>query len=103
MLYLYFFVFLISAQLGCCDSEWIQYPDSGSPDYHSVFAYPTIHLNIIINSFCPVGIATMTHYTLPLDFVAACGCAEQSTHYPTAAMSQMAYGFVPSPVIVPAR
>jgi len=34
----------------------------------------------------------MTHYTLPLDFVAACGCTAGSTHYPTAALSQMAYG-----------
>ncbi|OSX66298.1 hypothetical protein POSPLADRAFT_1130776 [Postia placenta MAD-698-R-SB12] len=38
------------------------------------------------------GFATMTHYTLPEDFVAACGCTPDSTHYPTAAMSQMAYG-----------
>jgi hypothetical protein len=38
------------------------------------------------------GPASMTHYTLPLDFVAACGCTGESTHYPTAALSQMAYG-----------
>ncbi|KAH9935522.1 RlpA-like double-psi beta-barrel-protein domain-containing protein-containing protein [Fomitopsis serialis] len=38
------------------------------------------------------GYATMTHYTLPENFVAACGCTADSTHYPTAAMSQMAYG-----------
>lgn len=34
----------------------------------------------------------MTHYTLPQDYVAACGCTGKSTHYPTVAMSQMAYG-----------
>ncbi|KZV81892.1 hypothetical protein EXIGLDRAFT_730402 [Exidia glandulosa HHB12029] len=34
----------------------------------------------------------MTHYDLPLDYVAACGCAPDSTHYPTVAMSQLAYG-----------
>lgn len=40
----------------------------------------------------PSGTATMTHYEMPLDFVASCGCVPASTHYPTAAMSQMAYG-----------
>lgn len=40
----------------------------------------------------PTGIATMTHYTLPLNYIASCGCTGESTHYPTAAMSQMAYG-----------
>ncbi|KAH7108089.1 RlpA-like double-psi beta-barrel-protein domain-containing protein-containing protein [Auriculariales sp. MPI-PUGE-AT-0066] len=38
------------------------------------------------------GYATMTHYDLPLDYVASCGCAPASTHYPTAALSQLAYG-----------
>lgn len=38
------------------------------------------------------GFATMTHYDLPRDDVAACGCTSTSTHYPTAALSQMAYG-----------
>ena len=38
------------------------------------------------------GPASLTHYDLPLDFVAACGCTPESTHYPTAALSQMAYG-----------
>ncbi|KAF8894017.1 RlpA-like double-psi beta-barrel-protein domain-containing protein-containing protein [Infundibulicybe gibba] len=38
------------------------------------------------------GFATMSHYEIPRDFVAACGCAPASTHYPTAALSQMAYG-----------
>jgi len=47
-------------------SEWIQYP--------------------------PYGFATMTHYDLPVDTVAACGCTPSSTHYPTAALNQMAYG-----------
>ncbi|KAI0344706.1 hypothetical protein BDW22DRAFT_1354845 [Trametopsis cervina] len=40
----------------------------------------------------PTGTATMTHYTLPTDYIAACGCTPKSTHYPTAAMSQQAYG-----------
>ena len=47
-------------------SEWIQYPSSGH--------------------------ATMTHYTLPVGFIAACGCNTNSTYYPTAALNQMAYG-----------
>ncbi|THH04558.1 hypothetical protein EW145_g5436 [Phellinidium pouzarii] len=34
----------------------------------------------------------MTHYELPLDFVASCGCVPESTHFPTAALSQLAYG-----------
>jgi len=38
------------------------------------------------------GFATMTHYDLPLNDVAACGCTGQSTHYPTAALSSLAYG-----------
>ncbi|KAI0812556.1 RlpA-like double-psi beta-barrel-protein domain-containing protein-containing protein [Irpex lacteus] len=38
------------------------------------------------------GVATMTHYTLPKDYIAACGCTGKSTHYPTAAMSQQAFG-----------
>ncbi|KAI0958572.1 hypothetical protein AcV7_004361 [Taiwanofungus camphoratus] len=38
------------------------------------------------------GTATMTHYTLPDGYIAACGCTGESTHYPTAAMSQYAYG-----------
>ncbi|TFK73895.1 hypothetical protein BDN72DRAFT_834220 [Pluteus cervinus] len=40
----------------------------------------------------PDGLATLTHYTIPQDFVASCGCTPASTHYPTAALSQMAYG-----------
>jgi len=38
------------------------------------------------------GYATMTHYSLPQNFIAACGCTTTSTDYPTAAMNQMAYG-----------
>ncbi|KAF7306115.1 Expansin-like EG45 domain-containing protein [Mycena chlorophos] len=38
------------------------------------------------------GQATMTHYTIPSGYIASCGCVGDSTHYPTAAMSQMAYG-----------
>lgn len=52
--------------LGTVSGQWIDYPDSG--------------------------IATMTHYTLPSDFIASCGCTASSTHFPTAALSQMAYG-----------
>ncbi|KAJ3724688.1 RlpA-like double-psi beta-barrel-protein domain-containing protein-containing protein [Lentinula raphanica] len=47
-------------------SEWIEYPDNG--------------------------FATLTHYSLPLDYIASCGCTAESTHYPTAALSQMAFG-----------
>jgi len=38
------------------------------------------------------GTATLTHYTLPPGYVAACGCAGDVTKYPAAALSQMAYG-----------
>ncbi|KAJ3527123.1 hypothetical protein NM688_g8171 [Phlebia brevispora] len=56
-----------------------------------------IFLSIIRHSqawiqYAPTGTATMTHYTLPLNYIAACGCTADSTHYPTAAMSEMAYG-----------
>ncbi|KAI0745806.1 RlpA-like double-psi beta-barrel-protein domain-containing protein-containing protein [Earliella scabrosa] len=40
----------------------------------------------------PEGTATLTHYTLPDGYVASCGCTGASTRYPTAAMSQFAYG-----------
>ena len=46
--------------------QWINYPDSGH--------------------------ATLTHYTLPSGYIASCGCTGASTDYPTAALSQMAYG-----------
>ncbi|EJD52404.1 hypothetical protein AURDEDRAFT_158132 [Auricularia subglabra TFB-10046 SS5] len=42
--------------------------------------------------YSPTGYATMTHYDLPLDYVASCGCAPASTHYPTVALSQLAFG-----------
>ena len=38
------------------------------------------------------GTATLTHYTLPDGYIASCGCTGASTQYPTAAMSQYAYG-----------
>ncbi|KAG8835274.1 hypothetical protein FRC20_003309 [Serendipita sp. 405] len=38
------------------------------------------------------GFATITHYTLPLDYIASCGCSAKSTHYPTAALSSLAFG-----------
>jgi len=47
-------------------TQWIQYPQSG--------------------------VATLTHYTLPEDYIASCGCSAKSTHYPTAALNQMAFG-----------
>ncbi|KAI0305458.1 RlpA-like double-psi beta-barrel-protein domain-containing protein-containing protein [Multifurca ochricompacta] len=49
-----------------CATKWIEYTDSG--------------------------FATMTHYTLPQDYIASCGCTGQSTHFPTAALNQMAFG-----------
>ncbi|KAF8482653.1 RlpA-like double-psi beta-barrel-protein domain-containing protein-containing protein [Russula ochroleuca] len=49
-----------------CATQWLQYPASG--------------------------IATMTHYTLPENDIASCGCTAESTHYPTAALNQMAFG-----------
>lgn len=61
-----FFVFLSFLPATIQASEWIQYPPSGH--------------------------ATMTHYSLPTGFIAACGCTPNSTYYPTAALSQMAYG-----------
>lgn len=64
-LFLTVILFLFSP-LFVCASQWIQYPESG--------------------------IATLTHYTLPEDDVASCGCTAKSTHYPTAALSQMAFG-----------
>ncbi|KAL5528580.1 hypothetical protein ACEPAF_7716 [Sanghuangporus sanghuang] len=60
------FIFLCLVSLVLADAEWIDYPDSG--------------------------FATLTHYSLPLDSIAACGCVAESTHFPTAALSQMAYG-----------
>lgn len=37
-------------------------------------------------SYDPQGEATMTHYTMERNFIAACGCTADSTHYPTAGM-----------------
>lgn len=34
--------------------------------------------------YADTGEATMTHYTMELGFVAACGCTGDSTYYPTA-------------------
>lgn len=42
--------------------------------------------------YASTGTATLTHYDLPQGYIAACGCTGASTKYPTAAMSQMAYG-----------
>ncbi|KAF8635228.1 hypothetical protein AX17_004003 [Amanita inopinata Kibby_2008] len=43
-------------------------------------------------SYPTAGLATLTHYDLPRDYIASCGCVPGSTHYPTAALSQLAYG-----------
>ncbi|KAH8107247.1 RlpA-like double-psi beta-barrel-protein domain-containing protein-containing protein [Cristinia sonorae] len=59
-------LFLLLTTLAIPVHSWIQYPSDGT--------------------------ATMTHYTIPKDYIAACGCTGASTHYPTAAMSQMAFG-----------
>ena len=68
-----------------------------------------VHVNMLPSSWWPMlllvdqviaqfidypdfGPASLTHYDLPTNFVAACGCTPASTHYPTAALSQLAYG-----------
>lgn len=72
-----FMPFLLTLTLSYClavfaplvyanSTEWIQYPDTGT--------------------------ATMTHYTLPQNYIASCGCTGESTHFPTAALNQMAFG-----------
>ncbi|BGO99473.1 RlpA-like double-psi beta-barrel-containing protein domain-containing protein [Rhodotorula toruloides] len=38
------------------------------------------------------GNASLTHYELPLGALASCGCSTGSTYFPTAALSQAAYG-----------
>jgi len=63
---LYFQLLIAFLAVSTSTSQWIDYP--------------------------PDGFATMTHYDLPLDYVASCGCTPSSTHYPTAALSQMAFG-----------
>ncbi|THV02414.1 hypothetical protein K435DRAFT_963139 [Dendrothele bispora CBS 962.96] len=62
----YLFVLAIGLVSSTFASPWIQYPSDG--------------------------LATMTHYDLPKDYIAACACTGDSTHYPTAALSQMAFG-----------
>ncbi|PFH53842.1 hypothetical protein AMATHDRAFT_187285 [Amanita thiersii Skay4041] len=57
---------LLSLLVYSVRSEWIDYPSQGQ--------------------------ASLTHYQIPRDYVASCGCAPSSTHYPTAALSQFAYG-----------
>lgn len=59
-------ILFLFSPLFVCASQWIQYPQSGT--------------------------ATLTHYTLPEDDIASCGCTTKSSHYPTAALNQMAYG-----------
>jgi hypothetical protein len=59
-------LFLLVFPLFARATPWIQYPQSG--------------------------VATLTHYTLPEDYIASCGCTAKSTHYPTAALNQMAFG-----------
>ncbi|QRW21289.1 hypothetical protein RhiXN_06278 [Rhizoctonia solani] len=43
-------------------------------------------------TYAESGIATMTHYTMNVGTIAACGCTGGSTYYPTAALSSLAYG-----------
>ncbi|KAF8904447.1 RlpA-like double-psi beta-barrel-protein domain-containing protein-containing protein [Gymnopilus junonius] len=62
----YFLSFFLLCLLSSVLSQWIDYPNDG--------------------------LATMTHYTLPSGYIAACGCTSASTDYPTVALSQMAYG-----------
>lgn len=38
------------------------------------------------------GNATMTHYDLPLDYVASCGCVGKSTYHPTVAINALSFG-----------
>jgi hypothetical protein len=61
-----YFSFLLISLTASVLAQWIDYPDDG--------------------------LATMTHYSLPTGYIASCGCTPSSTDYPTAALSQMAYG-----------
>ncbi|PPQ89736.1 hypothetical protein CVT25_014137 [Psilocybe cyanescens] len=63
---IWFLSFWFFSQISLLSAQWIDYSDTG--------------------------LATMTHYTLPSGYVASCGCTPSSTNYPTAALSQMAYG-----------
>lgn len=79
-------------------SFWIPYLTAMIPHltYWIVLASTLLGLPLVQASewinYPPSGYATMTHYTLPENWIAACGCTANSTHYPTAAMSQMAFG-----------
>ncbi|KAF6767039.1 Expansin/pollen allergen, DPBB domain protein [Kalmanozyma brasiliensis GHG001] len=42
--------------------------------------------------FASSGYASLTHYDLPSNYVASCGCVGRSTNYPTAAINRYAYG-----------
>ena len=42
--------------------------------------------------FAAQGYASLTHYDLPSNYVASCGCVGRSTFYPTAALNRYAYG-----------
>jgi len=61
-----------------------------------VFTVATLLLDSVLATdwidYPPNSHATLTHYTLPENYIAACGCTADSTHYPTAAMSEMAFG-----------
>ncbi|TFK54114.1 hypothetical protein OE88DRAFT_1654609 [Heliocybe sulcata] len=65
LLHLWFWCISVLSALSAT-AQWIQYP--------------------------PNGYATMTHYTMPANFIAACGCTTETENYPTAAMSQYAFG-----------
>jgi hypothetical protein len=60
------FLFVFAPFVCANSTDWIHYPDTGT--------------------------ATMTHYSLPQNYVASCGCTGESTHFPTAALNQMAFG-----------
>ncbi|GAA5956240.1 hypothetical protein JCM21900_006580 [Sporobolomyces salmonicolor] len=48
--------------------------------------------NISVLPIPSSGNASLTHYDLSLGAVASCGCSADSSYYPTAALSQAAYG-----------
>ncbi|GAA5829077.1 hypothetical protein JCM5353_000888 [Sporobolomyces roseus] len=48
--------------------------------------------NISTISIPPSGSASLTHTILPLDVITSCGCSTGASYYPTAALSQAAYG-----------
>ncbi|GAA5959585.1 hypothetical protein JCM3765_007205 [Sporobolomyces pararoseus] len=48
--------------------------------------------NISTISVPSVGSASLTHTILPLDVITSCGCSKGASYYPTAALSQAAYG-----------